>query len=65
MASSVSVPTDAGIHHKSLIRYNSQNLFLMPITHNEMLTIINRLDPSESSGAHNIPAKFIKSLQML
>jgi len=60
MASSISVPTDADIHHKSLIRFNSQNLFLMPITHNEILTIINSLDSSKSPGAHNIPAEFIK-----
>jgi len=45
---------------KSLIRLNSQNLFLMPITHNEILAIINCLDSSKSSGAHNIPLKFIK-----
>ena len=32
----LSVPTDADIHYKSLIRFNSQNLFLMPITHNEI-----------------------------
>ena len=60
MASGISVPTDADIHYKSLIRFNSQNLFRMPITHNEILTIINCLDSSKSSGAHNIPAKFIK-----
>ena len=60
MASSISVPTDADIHYKSLIRFNSKNLFLMPITHNETLTIINCLDSSKSSGAHNIPVKFIK-----
>ena len=49
MASSISVPTDADIHYKSfqLIRFNSQNLFLMPITHNEILTIINSLDSSK------------------
>jgi len=35
-------------------------LFLMPITHNEILTIINSFDSSKISGAHNIPAKFIK-----
>jgi len=58
MASSISVPTDADIHYKSLIRFNSQNLFLIPITHNEILTIVNCLDSSKSSGAHNLPAKF-------
>jgi len=57
MTSSIRVTTDADIHYKSLIRFNSQNLFLMPITHNEILTIINWLDSSKSSGAHNIPAK--------
>jgi len=60
MASSISVPTDADIHYKSSFRFNSQNLFLMPITHNEILTITNSLDSSKSSGAHNIPAKLIK-----
>jgi len=60
MASSISVPTNADIHYKSVIRINSQNLYLMPITHNEILTIRNCLDSSKSSGAHNIPAKFIK-----
>jgi len=60
MASSISVPTDADIQCKSLIHFNSQNLFLMPITHNEILTMINSLDSSKRSGAHNIPAKFIK-----
>jgi len=44
MASSISVPTDADIHYKSLIRFNSQNLLLMPITNIEILTIINCLD---------------------
>ena len=32
----------------------------MSITHNEILTIINCLDSSNSSGAHDIPTKFIK-----
>ena len=62
MASSISVSTDADNHYKSLIGFNSQNLFLMPITHNEILTIINCLDSSKSSGAHNISQN---SLQML
>jgi len=59
MASSISVPTDADIHCKFLIRFHSQNLFLMPITHNEMLSVINCLDSLKISVAHNIPAKFI------
>jgi len=53
MASSISVPTDADIHCKFLIRFHSQNLFLMPITHNEILTIINCLD-SEKVLVHII-----------
>jgi len=32
----------------------------MPIIHNEILAVINCLDSSKSSGAHNIPVKFIK-----
>jgi len=32
----------------------------MPITHNEIITVINCVGSSKSSGAHNIPAKLIK-----
>jgi len=61
MASSISVSTDADIHYKSLICFNSQTIFPMPITHNEILTIINCLVSSKHSGAHTVTAaKFIK-----
>ena len=62
LASTIETPAiiDGNFNATSLIQISCNSFFLEPIVKEEVVNYIRAMNPSKSTGRHEIPAKYIK-----